>query len=61
MTSVRLHVLIPTFQRPQALAVTLAGLAAQTLTGVLPSGAVHLELPTSLVNREVECYDRVPW
>ncbi len=29
--------------------------------GLLPSGAVHLELPTTVVNREVECYDRVGW
>jgi GT2 family glycosyltransferase len=29
--------------------------------GVLPSGAVHLELPTTVINREVECYDRVRW
>lgn len=27
--------------------------------GLLPSGAVHLELPTTVPNREVECYDVV--
>lgn len=27
--------------------------------GILPSGAVHLELPTTVPNREVECYDVV--
>jgi hypothetical protein len=29
--------------------------------GVLPSGTVHLEFPTTVINREVECYDRVRW
>lgn len=29
--------------------------------GLLPSGAVHLELPTTVTNREVECYDAVGW
>lgn len=27
--------------------------------GILPSGAVHQELPTTVVNRDVECYDAV--
>jgi glycosyltransferase involved in cell wall biosynthesis len=27
--------------------------------GILPSGAVHLELPTTVPRREVECYDAV--
>lgn len=27
--------------------------------GILPSGAVHLELPTTVPHREVECYDVV--
>ena len=27
--------------------------------GILPSGAVHLELPTTVPNRDVECYDAV--
>lgn len=28
--------------------------------GILPSGAVHLEAPTTVPNREVEAYDAVP-
>ncbi|MFL6177700.1 MAG: glycosyltransferase family 2 protein [Ornithinibacter sp.] len=29
--------------------------------GLLPSGAVHLELPTTVPARDVECYDAVGW
>ena len=29
--------------------------------GLLPSGAVHLELPTTVPVRDVECYDVVGW
>ena len=29
--------------------------------GLLPSGAVHLELPTTVPDRDVECYDTVAW
>lgn len=29
--------------------------------GILPSGAVHLELPTTVERRSVECYEAVAW
>jgi hypothetical protein len=28
--------------------------------GILPTGAVHLEAPTTVVDRRVEAYDVVP-
>ncbi|MFZ5509426.1 MAG: hypothetical protein ACOZCP_05155 [Pseudomonadota bacterium] len=67
-------VLIPTCNRPAALAVTLTSLCAQTLgglrgedvlvqcrvmaryggCGLIPSGAYHQELPTTVAERRID-------